>query len=127
MFRPLLLIAMIFQVLGCPYACMAGLPGTSDGSRTVGCRCCEHKRCAEKNLPSQEQESSTTACFCNSPIVAAPAAHVDQDTLSTPFWTIAALPAQHTVVAASNVFSEHRPPGNEAGMDLRVAVQSLLL
>lgn len=127
MFRALLLIAMIYQVLGCPYACMAGLPSTGEGSRAMGCRCCQHDRCSEEGLPARDQDQSNTTCFCNSPVIAAAAIQVDQDIFSSQIWTIVEFPSQQPVVCASTVSDEHRFPGNESGRNLRLAVQSLLL
>ena len=127
MFRVLLLIAMIYQVLGCPYACMAGLPGTADGSRAVGCRCCQHDHCSEEGLPARDQDQSDTACFCNSPVITAAAIQIDQDVFSSQAWTMVELQSQQAVVCASTVSDEHRSPGNESGRDLRLAIQSLLL
>ena len=126
MFRALLLIAMIYQVLGCPYACMAGLPSTGEGSRAMGCRCCQHDRCSEEGLPEKDQDQSDTACFCNSPVISASVIEVDQDVFSSQIWTIVELP-QQAVVCASTVSDEHGSPRNESGRDLRLAVQSLLL
>ncbi|WP_425619139.1 hypothetical protein NA78x_002874 [Anatilimnocola sp. NA78] len=127
MFRLLLLITMIYQVLGCPYACMAGPPSTADGSSAVGCRCCQHERCSEEGLPAKDQDQSDTACFCNSPVISAAAIQVDQDIFSSQIWTIVELPPQRGVVCASTVLDEHWSPGNVSGRDLRLAVQSLLL
>lgn len=127
MFRVLLLITMIYQVLGCPYACMAGLPSTSDDSRAVGCRCCQHKQSAEKSLPSEEQNDSDTACFCNSPVIAAASTQLNQDIFSSQVWTIVELPSQQAVVDASAISNERWSPGDESGIGLRIAVQSLLL
>ena len=127
MFRALLLTAMIYQVLGCSYACMAGLPSTSDSSRAVGCRCCQHKRCAEMSLPAQEQEKSSTACFCNSPVVPAASLHVDLDVFAARLVAIVEVPPQQTVVVAAMDSNEHWSPGGESGMGLRISVQSFLL
>jgi hypothetical protein len=126
MFRALLLITMIYQVLGCPYACMAG-PSPSDDVRAVGCRCCQHKRCSENSLPTEEQNESETACFCNSPVIAAVSTQVNQDIFSSQVWTIVELPAQQSVVYASTASNERWSPDDESGMGLRIAVQSLLL
>ena len=126
MFRALLLIAMIYQVLGCPYACMAGLPSTGEGSRAMGCRCCQHNRCSEEGLPARDQDQSDTACFCNSPVITVAAIQVDLDVFSSQIWTIVELP-QQAVVCASTVSDEHWSPRNESGRNLRLAVQSLLL
>ena len=126
MFRALLLIAMIYQVLGCPYACMAGRPSTGEGSRAVGCRCCQQKRSSEKGLPVRGEDQSDTACFCNSPVISVGAIQVDQDIFSSQIWTIVELPAQQAMVCASTVSNEHWSPC-ESGWNLRLAVQSLLL
>ena len=127
MFRLLLLITMIYQVLGCPYACMAGLPSTAGDSRAVGCRCCDHKRCAESSLPTEEQDESGTACFCHSPVIAATVTQLNQDIFSSQIWTIVESPSQPAVVFASIVSNEHWPLADKSGMGLRIVVQSFLL
>ena len=126
MFRALLLITMIYQVLGCPYACMSGLPSTGESSRAMGCRCCQHDRCSDEGLPARDQDQSDTACFCNSPVTTVAAIQVDLDVFSSQIWTIVELP-QQAVVCLSTVSDEHWSPRNESGRNLRLAVQSLLL
>ena len=126
MFRVLLLITMIYQILGCPYACTAGRSPLV-GSRVGGCRCCQHKRCSENSLPTKEQDESEIACFCNSPVISAATAQINQDIFSSQVWTIVELPPQLSIVYASAVSNERWSPDDQSGMSLRIAVQSLLL
>ena len=132
MFRVVLLIAMIFQVLGCSYACTATVAGQG-GSRAVRCRCCQAKRLAthdqaDRNLPvDSEQEKSDTACFCNTPVKVADSVRADQELVSIPIWTIVEAQPQISAEHATTISSELRPPKNDSGMGLRLAVQSLLL
>lgn len=132
MLRVVLLIAMIFQVLGCSYACTATF-ASQDGSPAVGCRCCQAKRLsaqdhADRNLPADRgQEESHTACFCKSPVKTADSVQTDNELVSSPIWTIVDTRPQLSVENVSAVSSELRPPTNESGMGLRLAVQSLLL
>jgi hypothetical protein len=132
MFRVLLLIAMIFQVLGCPYACTATF-ASQDGSRAVGCRCCQAKRLAaqseaERHLPADsEQEESHTTCFCKSAVKTVDSLQADQELVSSPIWTIVEDQPLLLAEDVTTISSELRPPKYASGMGLRLAVQSLLL
>jgi hypothetical protein len=127
MFRALLLIAMICQVLGCPLACRASLCSTEAVSRDGGCRCCQKKRVAEENLPVDEQDDSGTTCFCNSPVCATETVQPDNDNFSAPIATL--VEPQLTIAGrySSRPRTCERPPGMSSGWGLRLAVQSLLL
>jgi hypothetical protein len=133
MFRSLLLIAMICQMLGCRYACTATFASRGDAAKQVKCRCCEAKRLAEQSkqgerFPAEEdQNRSQTGCFCNSPVKNADAVQADQDLAVSPIWTIAETPSQLTVESVAIVSGQLRPPIEDAGKGLRLVVQSLLL
>lgn len=129
MFRVLLLVAMIYQVLGCPYACMA--THRAGESHSIGCRCCQAKRAAhnrdDHTPPANGERESHTGCFCNSPVKVADSVQANHELVSSPIWTIIETQPQLSVESVAMVSSEFRPPSNDAGIGLRLAVQSLLL
>lgn len=128
MLRVLLLIAMICQLLGCPYACTSSAMTTSAGARSeAGCRCCQRKQSASENLPCNEQQDSGTECFCNSPVNTIQAVQVEPDTHSFSIWTMVTLPPQLCVNGDATLDTRQWRPGDGSGMGLRLAVQSLLL
>src|SRR6187402_1249566 len=132
MLRAILLIAMIFQVLGCSYACTATFATKGSVSRAVGCKCCQAKRLAQQNrhdqqTPADERDESHTACFCKSPVTTADVVQVDQDVFSSPIWMIAEIQPRLSVEYLATIASDHRPPMSDTGSGLRIAVQSLLL
>jgi hypothetical protein len=128
MLRVLLLIAMICQVLGCPYACTVSVTTTSAGVRSeVGCRCCQRKQSSPENLPSNEQQDSGTECFCKSPVNTIQAVEVEQDIHSLAIWTKVESPPQLCAIGDAALDTRQWRPGDGSGMSLRLAVQSLLL
>ena len=129
MLRVLLLIAMICQVVGCPYACMASVSTISASVRSeVGCRCCHRKQSTRENLPSNgEQERSCTDCFCNSPVNTIGVVEVEQDVHSLAIWTMVESRPQSRAIGASIIETWRWLPGDGSGMSLRLAVRSLLL
>ncbi|WP_254511475.1 hypothetical protein [Anatilimnocola floriformis] len=128
MLRVLLLIAMICQVLGCPYACTASVTTTSAGVRSeVGCRCCQREQTVPDNLPSDEQQDTGTECFCKSQFNTIQAVEVEQDIHSLAIWTMVESPPQLCANGDAALDTRQWRPGFGSGMGLRLAVQSLLL